>query len=152
MPIEKNGVTLTAPEHWTLDAASRDAVKLQRMPTLLHGIDASTIISEHAVLAFPQQRTPKGIWCFHGLDRMDVGEMDSNVYIKSVPVALRSEHVQQANDFDAWKYYEVNSGSARDIVIDIIARATGPNTAVKREGYDANAWLINPHWGFWVVF
>lgn len=98
-----------------------------------------------ASYTFPRKGFLREVWVFHGRDRGDIAEMDTNVYVNGViPAALRSDHHETYGSFDAWTHYIVDQ-AADEVNIDVLGRVNGPS---ERTG----DLTIRPHWGIYLVW
>lgn len=103
----------------------------------------------------------RGIWVFHGLDRGNIVEMDTEIHevAQNITLVARSEHKETLDNFDAWKYYPVND-DAMGLRVTVVCRVNGQTGFIKP--MSANVfrteemiWLglqARPHWGVRVVY
>lgn len=84
------------------------------------------------------------IWSFHGLDRGDVVEMDTEVWDhdRNRPLYLRSDHKESLSHFDAWKNHVIQRLEHVDYVrISFLCRYNGPSAVQQLKTH------VRPHWG-----
>ena len=89
-------------------------------------------------------RTVREVFVFHGLDRGDIVEMDTSIYIDNVAIFLRSEHKEDLAAFNSWQSQKVFV-SGQTVRIAVSCRVTGVNTILNRLA-------ARPHWGIWLTF
>lgn len=173
-PTPDAPVVLEAGERWHLRLSKPNRVVIERDPQYIAGINAETILQDRAIVNFQNgpARELVGVWRFHGYDRKDIGEFETSIYVNGVPVVLTSPHMQEGNDYDAWKWYDVpfpvKVGRGSIVAIDVIGRATGKNEKIKNEdrapdGIDIggdggpfnpgrDTWVVRAHFGYWFLF
>lgn len=126
-------------------ATSGTSYKLERLPEVVEGGSESYVLRETFVL--PVAGIVKDISVFHGTDRGDIVEMDTEIYANpgGVPIFLRSDHKEALGQFDAWSHSgDVFPAYATSLIVNIVCRTNGPN-------YLTDELESRPHWGIWII-
>jgi hypothetical protein len=120
-----------------------DRIFVEHPPVMVGGGGAEFIYRDTLVLEIGG-RTVREVFVFHGLDRGDIVEMDTNLALDGVPIFLRSEHKEDLNAFNSWtsKHVDVPGYVLR---INIKCGVTGVNTILNR-------FAARSHWGIWITF
>lgn len=86
---------------------------------------------------------------FHGVDRGDIVEMDTEIRYGVDPLVLRSDHKEILDNFDAWgdSPYVINR-AVRNISIALTCRVTGKQGDPDHPRY--GSFTARPHWGILV--
>jgi hypothetical protein len=121
-----------------------DRIFIENPPQMVAG-GSEAYIYEDTLKVSIDGRVVREIYVFHGLDRGDIVEMDTHIYLDGVPVFMRSVHKEVWNSFDSWESKAVGR-TGRTLSINIGCRVTGVNTSV------LNRLAARPHWGIWIVF
>lgn len=108
-------------------------------------------------LSIPVHGYVTGVWVFHGLDRGNIVEMDTEVFDPkdNVSLVLRSPHKEWIGEFDAWQFYPVDGYYAEELKANLACRVTGHTL------YIIDSFLkflgrgplsARPHWGIRVQY
>lgn len=131
--------------------------KFERAPIVVYGGDESRVLKEKGLFPLDGDRRIVGFWTFHGLDRGDIVEMDTDIGSPAgFPLFLRGPHKENVAAFDAWQWYAMPyTFVAGELWMSIICRVNGENRTlddhaikVHRNGDRLTA---RPHWGIWVI-
>jgi hypothetical protein len=119
-------------------------VEFTEWPRVVRGIAAEDFVHETHRVDLGESFTFYAGGSFIGLDRGDIGEFDVRIGCENGPIFYeRSLHKETAAPYDAedWKY--TAWPRCRVLLIDFIARVTGPND-ILRPGQE---WNARPHFG-----
>lgn len=134
-PIPEQGLHVVVDEP--------DRMFIEQEPFIVAGGGAHFIYTDSIRLDLGG-RTVRQVFVFHGLDRGDLVEQDTEIYIDSVPVFLRSEHKENTSAFDSWVSEDINL-AGQTARVSVRCGVTGVNTIMNR-------FAARPHWGIWMTF
>jgi hypothetical protein len=128
-----------------------DSVVLQvdRLPTVVHGGSESLVLVDERTVELESYISE--IWVFHGLDRGDIVEMDTEILNETgEPLVLRSMHKEVGANFDAWTYYPIGE-RVKKLSFRFLCRVNGDNKLLSDgaivEHRGGNRHTARPHWG-----
>lgn len=132
--------------------------RFEHGPVWVEGGSEDLVYRRQEVLAGLRGRTILGVWVFHGLDRGNIVEMDTEVFDRGndVSLVLRSEHKETVGNFDAWAFYPMEyTVSEKGIGVNLVCRVNGDwyhiktesDTYFKPETMDWKGLKARPHWG-----
>jgi len=133
------------PVHGSLSVVidEPDRVFVERSPVLVAG-GSEAFVYRDSITLLLGERIVREVFVFNGLDRGDIAEMGTAIYVDDVPIFLRSLHKEDLTTFDSWESKYVNA-SGSQLRIDILCRTTGVNVILNRLA-------SRPHWGIWLYF
>ncbi len=106
------------------------------MPVLVQGGDEAYVLHQKHVNALPGKVSVFGIWVFHGLDRGDIVEMDTEVRTgNGFQIALRSDHKETMASFSSWTYYRVPYVDTSRLVTNLMLRVNGKQANAEHPRY-----------------
>jgi hypothetical protein len=95
-------------------------------------------------------------WVFHGVDRGDVVEMDTELWHDGIgfPIVLRSPHKEVMSDYDAWKLYKnIYLPRTASVTIKLVCRVNGKQMNEEHPRRDHNNGLsARVEWGGWLYY
>lgn len=131
---------------------------VERDPEVVKGGDEAFVLKETLTHVFLKGRHILQVHCFHGLDRGDIVEMDTEIHIDGRTAYVRSMHKEAPANFDAWDTWESDGGWNMDraLEITVVCRVNGKNETLDQEAInkhrESNRLTARPHFGIRFVF
>ncbi len=119
------------------------ATKLERAPEVVKGGSEAFVLRDKVTIELWRKVDSLMMTIFHGVDRGDIVEMDTEIYANGIPVVLRSDHKETAGPFQAWTYH-MTYMVCEKIDISVLCRVNGANQF-------SGTLAARPHWGIWLV-
>lgn len=120
-----------------------DRMFIEHPPFIVAGGNEAFVYRDE-ITFLVQGRRIREVFTFHGVDKGDEVEMDTNIFLDGVPVLLRSDHGLD-EDNDAWGPPKDVDRRGQRVTISILCRVTGVNPLLNRLA-------ARPHWGVWLTF
>jgi hypothetical protein len=119
---------------------------IERDPEVVKGGDESFVLRDSCKVDVKHGGRLKRLHVFHGLDRGDTVEMDTEIHADGQTLYVRSEHKEGPSSFDAYETVEFGQDEEliQELVISAVCRVTG-----KRPDGLLQA---RPHWGIRFVW
>jgi hypothetical protein len=102
------------------------------MPVLVQGGDEDLVFKRSETKRYPMGITVSGVWVFHGLDRGDIVEMDTEVVTgEGFQLVVRSDHKEVMGNYPGWTFYPADHVETDRLRIKLACRVNG--TQANRE-------------------
>lgn len=134
---------------FTIPRDDEKELAFTRDPEIVRGGSESFVLRDSIGKLVPGRKLER-IHVFHGLDRGDIVEMDTEVIANDKSLFLRSEHKETEAPFDAWKTWDPidYDEEVRSVKISVLCRVNGENR-YRPQGQRLSA---RPHWGIRIVW
>ena len=119
---------------------------IERDPEVVLGGDEANVLRDSTGIILPAGRRLERLHVFHGLDRGDIVEMDTEIHANGKTLYVRSEHKETAAPFDAWETWDPTdyTEEVRSVEVHVLCRVNGRRPDGKLQA--------RPHWGIRAVW
>lgn len=111
-------------------------VVFEDMPVLVEGGDEALVLRQLHIVKFKPALCVFGVWVFHGLDRGDIVEMDTEVSASGFQLAIRSDHKETMDSYPAWTYFEHPDIQVKRLRIALLLRVNGFQANAEHPRFD----------------
>lgn len=118
---------------------------VERDPEIVKGGSEEFVLRDFLSIGVPSRKLER-LHVFHGLDKGDIVEMDTEIHANGKTLYVRSEHKETSEPFDAWETWDPADFSeyVQSLEIHLVCRVTGKNPF--------GALIARPHWGIRFVW
>jgi hypothetical protein len=121
---------------------------IERDPEVVLGGDEANVLKDSIGVILPAGRRLERLHVFHGLDRGDIVEMDTEIHANGKTLYVRSDHKETSAPYDAWETWDPPENDLhedmKNLEIHVVCRVNGRRLDGKLQA--------RPHWGIRVVF
>jgi len=129
---------------------------VERDPETVKGGSEEFVLKETFTHKFTEPMDLSRLHVFHGLDRGDIVEMDTEIHADGQTMYTRSMHKETPGNYDAWDTAEFDGWLIQDIEITVICRVNGKNETLDQQAINehrgGNRLTARPHFGIRLVW